>query len=374
MTVSAVTAPIDHAVACVRRQLKLACLVFVQRPQVVFSIKIGLASRCFVCLELCIADLQKSAIFLRRHTGIHLTAGGHIPRKCKHLNFRFDYFINNIRYLIHICLRHRTHDNTFDSRPVETADLFQCQVEAAGLAEPVMGFTHTVQRHLVFLTAAHFQHTTDLIIQMERIAHQGKRNVLAFQQDHQFPEIGMKDRIAAGDIEIRNSVVYLAEVLAVRHDLLHLLPGHALQFLTAFPGKNIAVLAALVTFICNMPLKRKITSHPVPLLLSLLDLLTYRKRHMLCHRLQVFLRACLLLHMLFRRLRASLRACLPLHMLFRRLQAFLRAYLLLHMPFRKLHLSVPCPVCSIQKCLLMPFYLPPVICVFSGFRLVTFTE
>ena len=220
-----------------------------------------------------------------------------------------------------------------------------------------MGLTHTVQRHLVFLTAAHFQHPAYLIIQMKRIAHQGKRNVLAFQQDHQFPEIGMKDRIAAGDIEIRNSVVYLAEILAVRHDLLHLLPGHALQLLTAFPGKNIAVLAALVTFICNMPLKRKITSHPVPLLLSLLDLLTYRKHHMPCRRLQVFLRACLLLHMLFRRLQVSLRACLPLHMLFRRL-----------------HLSVPCPVCSIQKCLLMPFYLPPVICVFSGFRLVTFTE
>ena len=374
MAVAAVTASVNHAVACVLRQLKLACLVFIQRPQMVFSIKIGLTSRCFVCFKFCVADLQKSAIFLRCHTGIHLTASGHIPRKCKHLNFRFDYFINNIRYLIHICLRHRTHDNTFDSRPVETADLFQCQVEAAGLAEPVMGFTHTVQRHLVFLTAADFQHTTDLIIQMERIAHQGKRNVLAFQQNHEFPEIRMKDRIATGNIEIRNSVVYLAEVLAVRHDLLHLLPGHALQLLAAFPGKNIAVLAALVTFICDMPLKRKITSHPVPLLLSLLDLLTYRKRHMLCHRLRVSLRACLPLRKPFRRLLASLRACLLHHTLCHKLQVFLRAYQLRHMPFRRLHLSVPCPVCSIQKCLLMPFYLPPVICVFSGFRLVAFTE
>ena len=216
-----------------------------------------------------------------------------------------------------------------------------------------MGFTHTVQRHLVFFTAAHFQHTTDLIIQMEWIAHQGKRNVLAFQQNHQFPEIGMKDRIAAGDIEIRNSVVYFAEVLTVRHDLLHLLPGHALQLLAAFSGKNIAVFAALVTFICDMPLKRKITSHPIPLLLSLLDLLTYRKRHMLCHKLQVSPRACLLLHM----------QC-------HKLLVFRRAYQLPHMPFRRLHLSVPCPVCSIQKCLLMPFYLPPVICVFSGSRLL----
>ena len=175
-------------------------------------------------------------------------------------------------------------------------------------------------------------------------------------------------------IEIRNPVVYLAEVLAVRHDLLHLLPGHALQLLTAFPGKNIAVLAALVTFICDMPLKRKITSHPVPLLLSLLDLLTYRNRHMLYHRLRVSPQAYQPLHMPFRRLRAFLRAYPLLHMPFRRLLAFLWAYQLPHMPFRRLHLSVPCPVCSIQKCLLMPFYLPPVICVFSGSRLVTITE
>ena len=135
-----------------------------------------------------------------------------------------------------------------------------------------------------------------------------------------------------------------------------------------------AVLAALVTFICDMPLKRKITSHPVPLLLSLLDLLTYRNRHMLYHRLRVSPQAYQPLHMPFRRLRAFLRAYPLLHMPFRRLLAFLWAYQLPHMPFRRLHLSVPCPVCSIQKCLLMPFYLPPVICVFSGFRPVAFTE
>lgn len=39
MAVAAVTTSVDHAVACILRQLKLACLVFVQRPQVVFSIK-----------------------------------------------------------------------------------------------------------------------------------------------------------------------------------------------------------------------------------------------------------------------------------------------------------------------------------------------
>lgn len=51
----------------------------------------------------------------------------------------------------------------------------------------------------------------------------------------------MQNRITAGNgnIEIRRSVVNFAEVLAVCHYLLHLLPGHALQFLAAFPGKYI---------------------------------------------------------------------------------------------------------------------------------------
>ena len=57
-----------------------------------------------------------------------------------------------------------------------------------------------------------------------------------------------------------------------------------------------------------------------------------------------------------------LQAFLPvllLHMLFRMLQAFLPV-LLPHMLFRMLQTSACHLLCSIQKCLKVPFSLPPV--------------
>jgi hypothetical protein len=58
-------------------------------------------------------------------------------------------------------------------------------------------------------------------------------------------------------------MINLTEIFTVRHHILHLFPGHAPKFLTAFSRKNIAVLAALVAFICNMPLKSEVLTHPI---------------------------------------------------------------------------------------------------------------
>lgn len=63
----------------------------------------------------CITDFQKMSVFLRRHAGVHFSSSWHIPRKCEDLNFRFYYLINNFRYLFHICLRYRAHNDTLDS-------------------------------------------------------------------------------------------------------------------------------------------------------------------------------------------------------------------------------------------------------------------
>jgi hypothetical protein len=74
----------------------------------------------------------------------------------------------------------------------------------------------------------------------------------------------MEDRVATSYVKIRYPVIYNTEILTVCHNLLHLLPSHAGKALTALPRENITVLAALVTFVRNMPLKRKILAHPIP--------------------------------------------------------------------------------------------------------------
>ena len=71
----------------------------------------------------------------------------------------------------------------------------------------------------------------------------------------------MQDRITAGNIEIRCSAIYFAEIMAVIEGVLHLLPVHGKQAGMIPCRVDIAMLASLITFICYMPLKRKIRFH-----------------------------------------------------------------------------------------------------------------
>ena len=78
-----------------------------------------------------------------------------------------------------------------------------------------MGFLHAVKGELVFLTPVFFQPPAYFIIQMKGIAKNRKGDILLFQKSQQLPEIRMQDRIAARDIEIRQTTIYLAEVYTV---------------------------------------------------------------------------------------------------------------------------------------------------------------
>ncbi len=70
----------------------------------------------------------------------------------------------------------------------------------------------------------------------------------------------MKDRIAAGKIDIRCSVDSVAEVEDLIWDMDHIIERHCDQRRVPF-GKNIAMLASLIAGISDVPLDRKITLH-----------------------------------------------------------------------------------------------------------------
>ena len=152
MTISTVAATIDHSCLYTLRKLKLSCFIFIQRPQMILFIEIGLASCLFICLILCIADFQKFSVLFRCHACVNFTTCRHIARKCKNLYFRFYNFINNIRYLIHICFGYRTHNYTFYSCSVQTSDFLNRQIKTSRLSEPVMNFSHSIKGHLILLT------------------------------------------------------------------------------------------------------------------------------------------------------------------------------------------------------------------------------
>ena len=96
---------------------------------------------------------------------------------------------------------------------------------------------------------------------MKWISEDRKRNFILFHKPQKFPEIRVQNWIAASDIKIRQPVIDLAEVQAVIKRVLYLLPVHAVQLLIAIFRKNVAVLAPLIAFIGDVPLKRKILFH-----------------------------------------------------------------------------------------------------------------
>ena len=77
----------------------------------------------------------------------------------------------------------------------------------------------------------------------------------------------MKNGVAARNVKVRLTTDALAERLGLVDDLDHLLPRHALETGAGTVGKDIAMLAALIALIRNMPLegKRRLLHRGTPL-------------------------------------------------------------------------------------------------------------
>lgn len=120
-----------------------------------------------------------------------------------------------------------------------------------------MSLAETIQGKLVFLTAVPFQFMTYLVIEMKGIAQNGELDTVLVEEGQQSPEIRMKDGVSSGDVKIRGPAIYLAEIKTVIKGRLHLVPGHGLQAAVIACGKDIAVLASLVTLVSDVPLKGK---------------------------------------------------------------------------------------------------------------------
>ena len=164
MAVAAVAAAVDHAVAGVSRNLKCSGLVFVQRPEMILLIEVGIAALYFVFSELFVTGFKKASVLLRGHAGVQFTAGGDIAGKGEDVHACFHDRVDDAGYFHIVLLGDGGHDHTADTCPVNAADLFQRTVEAAGLAEPVVCLPKAVQRKLILLAAEKLQLTADLII------------------------------------------------------------------------------------------------------------------------------------------------------------------------------------------------------------------
>ena len=100
-----------------------------------------------------------------------------------------------------------------------------------------------------------------MVVEVERIAEDRKLDIVVVEQFKQPPKVRVQDRIAARQIEVRCAAEHLTKIKAVVEGVLHLLPRHGFQAGVLAIREDVAVLAALVALIRDMPLKRKIRFH-----------------------------------------------------------------------------------------------------------------
>ena len=166
-----------------------------------------------------------------------------------------------LRQLGSIHARNRVHNGNPDTSALKAPNRTQSLVKRAGLAEAIVRRLESIERELVFTTTQLFHASTDLVGKMERIAHHAPHKTSLVQELGQPPKIGMKNGVAARNVKVRLATDALAERLGLIDDLDHLLPRHALKTSAGTVGKDIAMFAALIAFIGNVPLKSKILLH-----------------------------------------------------------------------------------------------------------------
>ena len=96
---------------------------------------------------------------------------------------------------------------------------------------------------------------------MKWVAKNCERDIACFQQAQQIPEIQVQNGVSAGNIKVRAAVINRTKVETIIKRVEHLLPRHGIDFFAGVFGENVAVLAALVAVIGDVPLKRKIRFH-----------------------------------------------------------------------------------------------------------------
>ena len=156
MAVTAVAAAVNHPVLRPFGDFERPGFIFIQRPEVVFFVEVGFTARRLIRLEFFIAEGQQFSVLLGRHAGVLFLAGGAVAGKGKHIHAVFYHSVYDVRDFLDVCSRYGGHNHAADTGVFDAGDFFKSAVKRTGLTKPVMCFTHTIQRELVFLTAIGF--------------------------------------------------------------------------------------------------------------------------------------------------------------------------------------------------------------------------
>ena len=218
-----------------------------------------LAAVGLVVVHALLCRQQHLTVFERLHVELvaRLAGGGAVAAKGEHVHVEARYQVDELRKLMGVPAGDRVHDGDPDARMLEAFDGTQGLGERARLAEVVMRGFQAVERELVLAAPERLHAHADLVGEVERVSHDAPHESALMEQFRKPPEVGVQDGVAAGHVEVRLAADVLAQRLRLVDDFDHLLPRHAFEARALALGKDVAVLAALVALVGDMPLERE---------------------------------------------------------------------------------------------------------------------
>ena len=202
MTVAAIASIIDGIVIKTFRNLKQSFLIKKECPEVILQVERGF--RVLILLILCPALFEEVPIPLRLHVPcFHVSLIFRcrtIATKCEDVGLVLHDDINEFWYLIDVSCRDGGHDGAMHTTLSDSSNCFQRAVIRTWLAETVMCLSQSIERQLVLTAAKCLHPRTDLISQVEGVAHDGEGDAVRVDEFEEIPEAAVQDRVTARDI------------------------------------------------------------------------------------------------------------------------------------------------------------------------------
>ena len=209
---------VARAVAAVRDfpalwQTHQPLLVQKERPQVVFELEGRL--RASVRLVPLPASFKEGAVLARRDVEARVErfprARGAVSSDCVNVRSDFVGKVDDARDFVHVRLGDRAHQREPHPGFPDSPRRLHRRSERAFLAEAVVRALKPVERELVLYAARVFHPPAHVVGQVEGISHHAESDFLALEEREQVPEVGMENRVAAGEVDVRLASDFCAE-------------------------------------------------------------------------------------------------------------------------------------------------------------------
>ena len=152
----------------------------------VLELEKRLAAVRLVVVHALLGGKKDFAVLERLHVELValLARGGAVATEGEHVHVKARDEVDELRELVGVHAGHRVHDRHPDARSLEALDGAQGLGEGTRLAEVVVRGLEAVERKLVLTAAERLHARTDLVVEVEGIAHHAPHEAALVEELH----------------------------------------------------------------------------------------------------------------------------------------------------------------------------------------------